>query len=115
MQINAGEDFGEIAKLLSDDPGSANEAGEMGWRGPGTYVPEFEAMANKAEIGVVSEPFQTRFGWHIIEVMDRRIYDNTEELKETGCIQRVRNSKLTEEEQLWVRRIRDEAFVDIRM
>ncbi len=115
LQINAGEDFGEIAKLLSDDPGSANEAGEMGWRGPGTYVPEFEAMANKAEIGVVSEPFQTRFGWHIIEVMDRRIYDNTEELKETGCIQRVRNSKLTEEEQLWVRRIRDEAFVDIRM
>ncbi len=115
LQINAGEDFGETAKLLSDDPGSANEGGEMGWRGPGTYVPEFEAMANKAEIGVVSEPFQTRFGWHIIEVMDRRIYDNTEELKETGCIQRVRNSKLTEEEQLWVRRIRDEAFVDIRM
>ncbi|MCH6550060.1 MAG: peptidylprolyl isomerase [Proteobacteria bacterium] len=114
-QINSGEDFGEIAKLLSDDPGSANDGGEMGWRGPGTYVPEFEAMAKQAEIGVISEPFQTRFGWHIIEVMDRRIHDNTEELKESGCIQRVRNSKLTEEEELWVRRIRDEAFVDIRM
>ena len=115
LQINSGEDFGEIAKLLSDDPGSANDGGEMGWTSAGTYVPEFEATAKKAEIGVVSEPFQTRFGWHIIEVMDRRTYDNTEELKESGCIQRVRNSKLTEEEQLWVRRIRDEAFVDIRM
>ena len=114
-QINSGEDFGEIAKLLSDDPGSANDGGEMGWRGPGTYVPEFEAMAKQVEIGVISEPFQTRFGWHIIEVMERRIHDNTEELKESGCIQRVRNSKLTEEEELWVRRIRDEAFVDIRM
>ena len=115
LQIKSGEDFGEIAKLLSDDPGSANDGGEMGWTGAGTYVPEFEAVANEAKLGVISEPFQTRFGWHIIEVMDRRTYDNTEELKESGCIQRVRNSKLTEEEQLWVRRIRDEAFVDIRM
>jgi peptidyl-prolyl cis-trans isomerase SurA len=115
LQIVSGEDFGEIAKLLSDDPGSANDGGEMGWTSAGTYVPEFEAVANEAKIGVISEPFQTRFGWHIIEVMDRRIYDNTEELKESGCIQRVRNSTLTEEEQLWVRRIRDEAFVDIRM
>ena len=115
LQIVSGEDFGEIAKLLSDDPGSANEGGEMGWTSAGTYVPEFEAVVNEAKIGVISEPFQTRFGWHIIEVMDRRIFDNTEELKESGCIQRVRNSKLTDEEQLWVRRIRDEAFVDIRM
>lgn len=115
LQIKSGEDFGEIAKLLSDDPGSANDGGEMGWTGAGTYVPEFEAVANEAKLGVISEPFQTRFGWHIIEVMDRRTFDNTEELKESGCIQRVRNSKLTEEEQLWVRRIRDEAFVDIRM
>ncbi|NOR66251.1 MAG: molecular chaperone SurA [Woeseiaceae bacterium] len=115
LQIKSGEDFGEIAKLFSDDPGSANDGGEMGWTGAGTYVPEFEAVANEAKIGVISEPFQARFGWHVIEVMDRRTYDNTEELKESGCVQRVRNSKLTEEEQLWVRRIRDEAFVDIRM
>ncbi len=115
VQIVSGKEFGEIAKLLSDDPGSANEGGEMGWKGPGAFVPEFEVVAKKIEIGVVSEPFQTRFGWHIIEVMDRRIYDNTEELKESSCIQRIRNSKLTEEEELWVRRIRDEAFVDIRI
>jgi len=115
VDIISGQDFGEIAKLLSDDPGSANDGGDMGWKGPGTFVPEFEEVANKAEIGEVSDPFQTRFGWHILEVTDRRIYDNTEELKESGCIQRIRNSKLEEETELWMRRIRDEAFVEIRI
>ena len=113
-RIEAGEDFGELAKLLSDDPASANTGGDMGWRGPGTFVPEFEEVANKLEEGVVSEPFQTRFGWHILEVEDRRTYDNTEDLKESNCIQRVRNSKLADESELWVRRLRDEAYVDIR-
>lgn len=113
-QIRSGEDFGELAKLLSDDPGSANDGGDMGWRSPGTFVPEFEAVAKNAEIGVVSEPFQTRFGWHILEVLDRRIYDNTEDLKESNCVQRIRNSKLADESELWARRLRDEAYVDIR-
>ncbi|MGH8196389.1 MAG: peptidylprolyl isomerase [Woeseiaceae bacterium] len=113
-KIKDGEDFGELAKLLSDDPGSANEGGEMGWKGPGTFVPEFEEVAKNAEIGVVTEPFKTRFGWHILEVEDRRTYDNTEDLKESNCVQRVRNSKLAEETELWVRRLRDEAYVDIR-
>lgn len=113
-QIQSGEDFGEIAKLLSDDPGSANSGGDMGWRGPGTFVPEFEEVANNLEMGVVSEPFQTRFGWHILEVQDRRIYDNTEDLKRSNCVQRIRNSKLADESELWVRRLRDEAYVDIR-
>ena len=113
-QIAAGEDFGELAKLLSDDPGSANSGGDMGWRGPGTFVPEFEEVANNLEVGVVSEPFQTRFGWHILEVVDKRTYDNTEDLKESNCIQRIRNSKLADESELWVRRLRDEAYVDIR-
>jgi len=113
-QLEAGENFGELAKLLSDDPGSANNGGEMGWRGPGTFVPEFEEAASNLEIGVVSEPFKSRFGWHILEVTDRRTYDNTEDLKESNCIQRVRNSKLADESELWVRRLRDEAYVDIR-
>jgi peptidyl-prolyl cis-trans isomerase SurA len=113
-QIRSGEDFGELAKLLSDDPGSANDGGDMGWRSPGTFVPEFEEVVNDSEIGVVSEPFETRFGWHILEVQDRRIYDNTEDLKESNCVQRVRNSKLADESELWARRLRDEAYVDIR-
>ena len=114
-KIRSGEqEFGEVAKLLSDDPGSANNGGEMDWSGPGIFVPEFEEVANNAEIGVVTEPFQTRFGWHILEVLERRVYDNTEDLKETNCDQRIRNSKMEEETRLWMQRLRDEAYVDIR-
>ena len=114
-KINNGEDFGEIAKLLSDDPGSANDGGNTGWVGAGTFVPEFEEVANNAEIGVVTEPFRSRFGWHILEVVDRRVYDNTEDLKQSNCVERVRNGKLANESELWVRRIRDEAYVDTRI
>lgn len=114
-RIRNGEDFGEIAKLISDDPGSKNDGGEMGWASPGTFVPEFEEKANAQPIGEITEPFRTRFGWHILEVMDRRIYDNTEELKQNNCVQRIRNGKLANESELWVRRIRDEAFVDPRI
>ena len=87
----------------------------MGWAGPGTFVPEFEEVVNRMEIGVVSEPFRSRFGWHILEVLDRRVYDNTEDLKETNCVRRIQNSKMEEETQLWMQRLRDEAFVEIRM
>lgn len=110
-RVIGGEDFSEVAKLMSDDPGSANSGGEMGWTSPGEFVPEFEEVANRSEIGVLSEPFRSRFGWHILEVMERRVYDNTEELKESNCVQRVRNGKMNNETELWTRRIRDEAFV----
>ena len=112
-KIRAGENFGELAKLLSDDPGSANNGGEMDWSGPGTFVGEFENVVTATEIGGISEPFRSRFGWHIIEVMDRRVYDNTEDLKETNCIIKIRNSKMEEETQLWIQRLRDEAYVKI--
>jgi len=114
-RIKGGEEFGEVAKLLTDDSASANAGGEMGWTSPGTFVAEFEEVVNNLELGVLSEPFRSRFGWHIVEVTDRRIYDNTEELKEQGCVQRVQNGKLSNEAELWARRIRDEAFVDSRI
>jgi peptidyl-prolyl cis-trans isomerase SurA len=114
-RIKGGEDFGEFAKLLSNDPGSANAGGEMGWTSPGTFVEEFEEVVNNLELGVISEPFRSRFGWHVLEVMERRVYNNTEDLKEQGCVQRVQNGKLANESEIWVRRIRDEAFVDTRI
>lgn len=110
-RIRNGESFAELAKLMSDDPGSASSGGDMGWSGPGTFVPEFEEVAKNAEIGEVTEPFRTRFGWHILEVTGKRTYDNTEDLKQSNCVQRVRNSKLANESELWLRRIRDEAYV----
>lgn len=110
-RIRNGESFAELAKLMSDDPGSAASGGDMGWSAPGTFVPEFEEVAKNAEIGEVTEPFRTRFGWHILEVTGKRTYDNTEDLKQSNCVQRVRNSKLANESELWLRRIRDEAYV----
>jgi len=114
-RIANGEDFGEIAKLLSDDPGSANSGGNMGWTDPGTFVPEFDEVVNSLEVGAISEPFRSRFGWHIVEVLDRRVYDNTEDLKEANCVARIQNGKIEEETQLWLRRLRDEAFVETRI
>ena len=113
-RLEEGEDFGELAKLLSDGP-TAPVGGDLGWSDPGSFVPEFEQVMNDLEIGEVSEPFRSPFGWHIVEVLDRRVYDNTEDLKRRNCDARIRNSKMEDETQLWMRRLRDEAFVVKRM
>jgi peptidyl-prolyl cis-trans isomerase SurA len=114
QRIEDGEDFGELAKLLSDGP-TAPVGGDLGWSNPGSFVPEFEQVMNDLDIGEVSEPFRSPFGWHIVEVLDRRVYDNTEDLKRRNCDARIRNSKMEDETQLWMRRLRDEAFVVKRM
>ena len=114
-KIRGGEDFAEQAKLLSDDPGSANLGGDLGWSQPGDYVPEFTQAVADAEIGVVTEPFRSYHGWHILEVLERRTYDNTEDLKESNCLVRIRMSKQDEETQLWRQRLRDGAFVESRI
>ena len=114
-KIRGGEEFGEHAKLLSDDPGSANLGGDLGWSETDSFAPEFKAAADAAEINVITEPFRTQFGWHVLEVLERRVYDNTEEIKERNCVARIQNSKLEEETLLWLQRMRDEAFVDSRI
>jgi peptidyl-prolyl cis-trans isomerase SurA len=114
-EIQNGKNFSDIATILSEDPGSKDSGGDMGWVNPGTFVEEFENVAKNLEIGVVSEPFQSRFGWHILEVLGRRTHDNTEERKESICSNSIRNSKFTDEVELWLRRIRDEAYVEIRI
>jgi peptidyl-prolyl cis-trans isomerase SurA len=115
QEIRDGADFGEQAKLLSDDPGSGNLGGDLGWSETSVYAPEFKTAAEAAEVGVISEPFRTQFGWHILEVLERRVYDNTDELKERNCIVRIRGGKQEEETLLWLQRMRDEAFVDTRI
>ena len=114
-QVLAGDDFGAIAQALSEDPVSAAENGDLGWVGPGDFVPEFEQVLAGLETGELSEPFRTRFGWHIAEVTDRRVYDTTEELKEQRCAEQIRASKLEEQQELWLRQIRDQAFVERRI
>ena len=96
-KIGDGADFGDLAKLLSDDTGSANLGGDLDWQESSNFTPEFKDAADSAEVGVLTGPFRTQFGWHILEVLDRRVYDNTEELKEMNCVGRIRSSKQEEE------------------
>jgi peptidyl-prolyl cis-trans isomerase SurA len=114
-KIRGGDDFSEHAKLLSDDPGSANLGGDLGWSMTSEFAPEFQAAADSAEVGIITEPFRSQFGWHILEVVERRVYDNTDEIKEQNCVVRIRNSKQEEETLLWMQRMRDEAFVISRI
>ena len=113
-RIEAGEHFDELARQYSDDIGSAAEGGELGWTNPGQMVPEFEAtMAGTAE-GSISQPFRSEFGWHILEVKARRDKDFSGELRRNQVAGYIREQKYQEELDAWLRKIREEAFVDIK-
>ena len=114
-QIVGGESFVTVATAVSEDPGSAAKGGDLGWTSSGVFVPEFQAMADSLPIGELSEPFASPFGWHILEVTGRRTYDSTAEIQNRKAIMAIRNAKFEEETELWVRRIRDEAFVEYRL
>ena len=115
QQISDGDEFAAVATVMSEDPGSAVTGGDLGWNGPGIFVPEFQAVCDELEIGEISEPFKTPFGWHIVLLLDRRVQDMTEEVKRREAIMAIRNSKLEEETELWARRLRDEAFVEYKL
>ena len=110
----AGEDFSELAREYSDDIGSAQEGGELGWTNPGEMVPEFEAAMASAPPGQISEPVQTQFGWHIIAVEGRREQDMTDQATRAKAMDYVHQRKYEEELDAWLQQIRDEAFVDIK-
>jgi peptidyl-prolyl cis-trans isomerase SurA len=113
-RIEAGEEFSELARQYSDDIGSAAEGGKLGWTNPGQMVPEFEAtMAGTAE-GSISRPFRSEFGWHILEVRGRRDKDFSEEVRRNQVAGYIREQKYQEELDAWLRKIREEAFVDIK-
>ena len=113
-RITEGEDFADIAKEYSDDIGSAQEGGELGWTNPGQMVPEFETAMAGAEIGVITEPVKSQFGWHILEVTDRRDQNVAEEMRRRQVANYLHQQKYDEELEAWLRKIRDEAFVDIK-
>jgi peptidyl-prolyl cis-trans isomerase SurA len=114
-QIIGGDEFGPVASAVSEDAVSAAAGGELGWSESDAYVPEFTAKLESLELGVVSAPFRSQFGWHILEVMDRRAYDMTDDLKSERCQSEIGNGKVDEERDLWTRRIRDEAFIERRL
>jgi peptidyl-prolyl cis-trans isomerase SurA len=113
-RILKGEDFAGLAKILSEDPGSAAEGGDLGWTGPGTFVPEFDKVLDGLAKDEISVPFRTQFGWHIVQLLGRRQYDNTDELRRQRAFAQLRESKADEETELWLRRLRDEAYVEIK-
>jgi len=113
--VNGGEDFAAIAAVTSQDPSSAADGGDLGWAGPGTFVPEFEKQLNNLQENQISPPFKTQFGWHIVQLLGRRQHDATEDVKRQRAFAELRESKAEEETELWLRRLRDEAFVEYRM
>ncbi|HNR22672.1 MAG TPA: peptidylprolyl isomerase [Steroidobacteraceae bacterium] len=114
-RIMRGEDFGGIATIVSEDPGSASEGGDLGWTSPGTFVPEFEAQLAALADGEISQPFRTQYGWHIVQRLGQREIDNSEEVKRQRAYVALRDSKAEEETELWLRRLRDEAYVELKM
>lgn len=113
--VNGHEDFAAIAAVTSQDPGSAADGGDLGWTGPGTFVPEFEKQIAALQDNQISQPFKTQFGWHIVQVLGRRQHDATEDKMRQQVFAQLRESKAEEETELWLRRLRDEAFVEYRM
>ena len=111
QQILDGDDFGTVASAISDDEGSGVDGGDLGWSVPDDFVPEFGSVLQSLEIGEISEPFKTQFGWHIAQVTDRRTYDMTDELRELSCRNQIGQGKAVEESELWRQRIRNQAYV----
>src|SRR5271168_3000951 len=114
-RILKGEDFAGIASTTSADPGSAPDGGDLGWSGPGTFVPEFDKAIADLKVEEISEPFKTRYGWHIVQMLGTRTYDSTDDVRRQRAFAAIRESKADEETELWLRRLRDEAFVEIKM
>ncbi len=110
-----GEDFKQLARQFSEDPGSKMDGGELGWSNPGDYDPAFETTLNATEIGQVSQPVKSSFGWHIIEVMDRRNEDVSQEEQKNRAYQIIFKRKFEQELQSTLIELRAEAYVDIKL
>ncbi|NJO14544.1 MAG: molecular chaperone SurA [Thioploca sp.] len=114
-RIEQGDDFTELARANSQDGNSAVQGGLIGWVNPGDLVPEFENVMNNLAPNQLSEPFKSRYGWHIVQVLARRQYDNTEQALRTKAAHQIHQRKVEEELQAWLRQLRDEAYVEYRL
>ena len=114
-RILNGEDFAELAKAHSDDKASASRGGDLGWASPGMFVPSFEQAMAQLAPGEISEPFRSNFGWHIVQVLERRQRDATDELRRARAAEIIRQRKTEEVLEAWLRQLREDAYVDIRL
>jgi peptidyl-prolyl cis-trans isomerase SurA len=114
-RIINGEDFSALAKVHSEDPGSSINGGELGWASPDVYDPAFRDKIGTLAVNQLSEPFKSKFGWHILELQGKREHDNSEQARRNQVRNFLRQRKLEEERELWQRQLRDESYIENRL
>ncbi len=114
-RLQAGEDFVALAAEFSEDPGSALNGGDLGWTGGNQFVPSFVEAMNATTTGSLSEPFRSDYGWHVLEIQERREQDMSEETRRNMATQILHKRRFDEELQVWLKELRDEAFVEMRL
>jgi peptidyl-prolyl cis-trans isomerase SurA len=114
-RLVGGEDFAALARSHSQDKLSASRGGDLGWINPGDMIPRFEAAMDKLQPGEISEPVKTQFGWHLIQVLARRQHDSTDDYQRAKAREAILSYKTNVETDLWLRRLRDEAYVEYRI
>jgi peptidyl-prolyl cis-trans isomerase SurA len=112
--VKGGQDFGQLARLHSVDP-SATRGGDLGWIYPGDTVPEFEQVMNSMKIGELSEPIHTPFGWHLIQVQERRTEESPMERNRFAARQALRDRRADEAYQEWLQQLRDRTYVELKL
>jgi peptidyl-prolyl cis-trans isomerase SurA len=115
QRIQGGDDFTTLARAHSEDTGSALKGGDLGWVNPGDTVPEFQEAMDALAPGEISEPFKSPFGWHIVQVQERRTQDTADELLRLKAREAIQQRKAEEATEAWLRQLRDEAYVEVRM
>lgn len=114
QKIMAGADFAEVAKKYSEDYGTALKGGDLSWIIPGQYSPPFQKALDETALNAISAPFQTQYGWHILQVLERRDQDMGEEMLKQSAKKFLSQRRFEEELPIWLKEIRDEAYVDIK-
>jgi peptidyl-prolyl cis-trans isomerase SurA len=114
-QIEGGADFAKLAAQYSEDPGSKDKGGDLGWNEPKVFTPQFAKVVSSLPAGRISEPFKSEYGWHIVQVQEWRDYDNTSEYQREQAYRAIFRRKAAIEEEMWMRRLRNEAYIDHRM
>lgn len=114
-KLVAGGDFEALAKEYSEDPGSALNGGDLGWATPDQFVGIFAQTMDATAIGAISEPFESQYGWHVLTVEGRREEDMSEDARRNMAVDLLHRRRFEEERQEWLKEIRDEAFVEVRL
>ncbi len=116
QRLADGADFGQLAEQQSDDPGSSKRGGDLGWQAPASFDPDFRAQLEKLEVKQLSAPFQTGYGWHIAQLLERRdAVGGSDDARREAAYTALRRRRINEEYEVWLRRLRDEAYVEIRL